>query len=393
MSLAVPRSPSVKIRSSFKRLFKIKRVQEEASNENVQESRPLARSPYEDEHKHILFQLAEADISVYKPIVHDRQLNSTSSTEDIHEIIKSQSARLVTQGKFHIYEMTTSKTKYMVCGDLVHPIFKSVHFIKINPSCYILPMSNPIRYWRIMLNTADMNILSQFELVLKDICHFKIDELNFTLDSPFTTMIEDEIEVRTFVHVDSDENEEENENNSKSVTDNNIDSENEKVLLRDLSTSTTAMDTTKTATTTTNTTPMGSAHIYQPTPIRASSTSESSRKSSILNLEKLSQSTNLTITQSIITLGQEFENDIDNDLEKISSTSSNENDLTHNFNHENVSINNSSFASGVSYANKYSLSFKSFDTSKPINFNVLDKYKDNIKDIIKEESKRHSFLF
>jgi hypothetical protein len=159
--------------------------------------------------KRILFSLTESELAVYKL---DSSSNNLSSNLNIQEIIKNNKSSLLSQGKFEIYQIN-SILNYFICGSLTHPILPSCQFIKINLNTYIVPIKNPVRYWRLTLNSEDDEIIENFESLIRSIANFKIDLLiDFTLTSPFCTLVDtsntnttnSSITLKSFINTESD---------------------------------------------------------------------------------------------------------------------------------------------------------------------------------------------
>lgn len=179
-------------RAGWKGIFRTK--QKRASITLTQP--PAQRKPHDHANRHkqeipttqrILYQINEAEISVYKPIKPAHAYDS----EDMISSLKYHSSSLITQGKFKIYKMNHSETTYFQCGDVIHPILPNLKVIKINDNTYILPMSNPKRYWKLSLNVLKND---DFDQVIDNICQFKLNPIDFDLVSPFNSFLVDDDE-------------------------------------------------------------------------------------------------------------------------------------------------------------------------------------------------------
>lgn len=162
-------------RAGWKNLFRTK------------QRKPLVRKPSEsqnqNQHKLVLFKLEESEISVYKPL--------GDTNEDLVRLLQFQSPSLISQGRFVVYKMHQNGTHYLQCGEVIHPILPNARVIKVNSDTYILPMRNPNRYWKLSLNLGHESA-DAFEAVIKRICKFQVDEVDFHLASPFNSFVADD---------------------------------------------------------------------------------------------------------------------------------------------------------------------------------------------------------
>lgn len=81
--------------------------------------------------------------------------------------------RLLGHGKFEVFQLHQKKVSYIQCGSVVYPILPKLKMLKISPNQLILPLSNPERYWRIVIDTANDSIMRDLENVFKSICQFR----------------------------------------------------------------------------------------------------------------------------------------------------------------------------------------------------------------------------
>lgn len=95
------------------------------------------------------------------------------SFEEISENMEEKQGRLLGHGKFEIFQMHMKKVSYFQCGSVIYPIFPKLKILKISKNQFILPLSNPERYWRIIIESNDQSIIENLELVFKNICHFR----------------------------------------------------------------------------------------------------------------------------------------------------------------------------------------------------------------------------
>lgn len=446
--LTVPEE-SFKSRNPFRKLMKSKSSSQKYTNStaslypsvstassgssSAHSSGPSSHRKKKDNRK-ILFDLHESEISVYKALrdTSSESLNTIDSS--IHYIIKNSKPSLIAQGKFQIYQMS-STLNYLSCGSLTHPILPSCTFVKVNINTYIIPIKNPTRYWRLTLNTEDDRIIKKFESTVRPISRFKTDILmDFTLDSPFCTIIDtfntfttsssSSVTLKSFLHVDSD------------------DELNDHVLPAKIGNAAESLP------------------LHHPIPVRPNSASTTSVKSSILHkynstnslsslntsqvscgdeiastrkaseIHAISESTEVQHIQNkssndlseslppqllldldVIT-DSDFELDLDLDLEMdlnldelymdICPKATETNNDTGRFGKRSISASDldelddvdletddllcmwNDLGDGI--AKRYSLSFKAYDLKKPVSIDVFDKYKGDIKSVLKNDS-------
>lgn len=379
-----------------------------------------------------IFRLHESEMSVYKSAKDPGDAPAIATGSSIHHIIKNSKPSLIAQGKFQIYQMN-SALNYLSCGPLTHPILPSCTIIKINTNTYIIPIKNPVRYWRLTLNTDDESILHKFESTVQPISKFKVDLLvDFTLSSPFCTIIDtstahtssSSVTLKSFLHVDSEDDSPKTENAIDALT------------------------------------------LHHPIPVRPNSASTTSLKSSILrkyntinsnsslntsqvsfaedmastrkgsDIHAVSESTEIQKCQNIkssddlngntspnLLVDLDFDSDLDLDLDleldldldqdldlslkmdsldmdshlgvmstnmkgfskgKRSISASDLDDLDEvDLDSEELLCMWNNIGDGIT--KRYSLSFKAYDLKKPISIDVFDKYRRNIKSVLKSE--------
>lgn len=166
--------------------------------------------------KTVLFTLAESEIAVYKAAT-DVPFDGSSS---IHSVIKKNKSSLIAQGKLEIYQINSIFT-YLMCGSVIHPILPSCQMIKINSNTFIIPIKNPLRYWRLTLNTENEEVVSAFQEVVQSMAKLEMDLLtDYTLSSPFCTLLDNtnitsasSVTLKSFIHIDSDEDADNSDSN------------------------------------------------------------------------------------------------------------------------------------------------------------------------------------
>ncbi|CCH41098.1 Inheritance of peroxisomes protein 1 [Wickerhamomyces ciferrii] len=115
---------------------------------------------YDPEERITLFQFPKANIYTFE---------DNSETLDDNQ----KQGRLLGHGVFEVYQMHMKKVSYFHCGSVVYPIFPRLKILKISKNQFILPLSNPERYWKINIETNDESVITELERVFRDICHFR----------------------------------------------------------------------------------------------------------------------------------------------------------------------------------------------------------------------------
>lgn len=135
----------------------------------------------DDDDKIILFESAHSKILQFE----DSNLDNESS------------GRMLGSGKFEIYQLHQKRVSYLQCGkSIIYPILPKLKILKISLNQFLVTLSNPERYWRIIIDSNEERI-NELELVLKSICCFrnlyikpeplKIDHPIFDMSSNFST--------------------------------------------------------------------------------------------------------------------------------------------------------------------------------------------------------------
>lgn len=187
---AGPKEALPKSRNPFRRLLKTSTRHSEKQRGANDQSQTHIRS--KKDNRKVLFDLQESEIAVYKNISERSMIGEAKNS--VHSVVRTNNSKssLISQGKFQIYQMNAS-LNYLTCGPLTHPIMPSSKFIKINHNTFIIPLKNPVRYWRLTLNTEDTTTIETFQALVSSIAVFKIDLIeDYTLQSPFTTFIASE---------------------------------------------------------------------------------------------------------------------------------------------------------------------------------------------------------
>lgn len=130
-------------------------------------------SSVDDEHKYLgllsqqnlqgkssLFRYQAARILVYHEQIHDPVLQSSSGT-------------LLGHGEIEIFQLHNGDVTYLLCGrSFVYPLLPKLKILRISLNQFILPLSNPERYWKINLDTEDVAVIKDLEQILQSVVKY-----------------------------------------------------------------------------------------------------------------------------------------------------------------------------------------------------------------------------
>ncbi|KAH3683805.1 hypothetical protein WICPIJ_005221 [Wickerhamomyces pijperi] len=94
------------------------------------------------------------------------------SFEQIDDSYESK-GRLIGHGKLEIYQLHQNTVNYLHCGSVVHAILPRLKILRVSFNQFIITLSKPERYWRIILDTTDESVIRELQAVFKDICSFR----------------------------------------------------------------------------------------------------------------------------------------------------------------------------------------------------------------------------
>lgn len=124
------------------------------------------------EGKASLFRCLAARILVYHEQIQDPVLQSSSGT-------------LLGHGELEIFQLHNGDVTYMACGrSFVYPLLPKLKILRINMNQFILPLSNPERYWKINIDSEDVSVIKELELVLQKVV--KYTNLSFAAANSMT---------------------------------------------------------------------------------------------------------------------------------------------------------------------------------------------------------------
>lgn len=86
---------------------------------------------------------------------------------------RASSGTLLGHGEFEIFQLHNGDVTYLACGRLfVYPLLPKLKMLRIDKNQLILPLVNPQRYWKIHIDSDDMRVISELEVVLKKIVNY-----------------------------------------------------------------------------------------------------------------------------------------------------------------------------------------------------------------------------
>lgn len=82
--------------------------------------------------------------------------------------------RLLGHGEFEIFQLHNGDVTYLSCGSsFVYPLLPKLKILRINFNQFILPLVNPERYWKIFINTENVQIINSLEKSLKRLVQYR----------------------------------------------------------------------------------------------------------------------------------------------------------------------------------------------------------------------------
>ncbi|KAF3988087.1 hypothetical protein FT663_02658 [Candidozyma haemuli var. vulneris] len=126
-----------------------------------------------------LFRYQAARILVYHEQIQDPVSQSSSGT-------------LLGHGELEIFQLHNGDVTYLACGrSFVYPLLPKLKILRISLNQFILPLSNPERYWKINIDTEDVDVIKELERILQKVVKYtnlsfaaaKTNELPSYIDS------------------------------------------------------------------------------------------------------------------------------------------------------------------------------------------------------------------
>lgn len=79
------------------------------------------------------------------------------------------SGRLLGHGTLEIFQLHNGDVTYLSCGSsFVYPLLPKLKILRISFDTFILPLVNPERYWKILVETGEEDVIAKLEAILKD---------------------------------------------------------------------------------------------------------------------------------------------------------------------------------------------------------------------------------
>lgn len=98
---------------------------------------------------------------------------------------KSSSGRLLGHGEFEIFQLHNGDVTYLACGtSFIYPLLPKLKILRIAFNHFILPLVNPDRYWKILINSDDINIIKDLENTLDKVVQYR--DLAIGAEPPIT---------------------------------------------------------------------------------------------------------------------------------------------------------------------------------------------------------------
>lgn len=119
----------------------------------------IGESLLDMEQKVTLFKFNSSRILVY-----DEQLSDKNTT----------SGRLLSHGTFEIFQLHNGDVTYISCGpSFIYPLLPKLKILRISFNQFILPLSNPERYWKIFINSNETNVIQLLESTFDRVVQYR----------------------------------------------------------------------------------------------------------------------------------------------------------------------------------------------------------------------------
>lgn len=101
-----------------------------------------------------------------KILVFDHNMNSSKPNNAL--------GRLLGHGEFEIFQLHNGDVTYLLCGaSFVYPLLPKIKILRVSFNQFILPLVNPERYWKILINTEESNVMGLLEKTLERIVRYR----------------------------------------------------------------------------------------------------------------------------------------------------------------------------------------------------------------------------
>ena len=68
---------------------------------------------------------------------------------------------LLAHGIFEIFQLHQGDVTYLSCGNnFIYPLLPKIKVFRINSNQFLLPLVNPERYWKIFINSEELNVIN-----------------------------------------------------------------------------------------------------------------------------------------------------------------------------------------------------------------------------------------
>lgn len=81
----------------------------------------------------------------------------------ILELVNQNNANgsLLAHGIFEIFQLHQGDVTYLSCGNnFIYPLLPKIKVFRINSNQFLLPLVNPERYWKIFINSEELNVIN-----------------------------------------------------------------------------------------------------------------------------------------------------------------------------------------------------------------------------------------
>ena len=79
------------------------------------------------------------------------------------ELVNQNNANgsLLAHGIFEIFQLHQGDVTYLSCGNnFIYPLLPKIKVFRINSNQFLLPLVNPERYWKIFINSEELNVIN-----------------------------------------------------------------------------------------------------------------------------------------------------------------------------------------------------------------------------------------
>ena len=94
----------------------------------------------------------------------------------ILELVNQNNANgsLLAHGIFEIFQLHQGDVTYLSCGNnFIYPLLPKIKVFRINSNQFLLPLVNPERYWKIFINSEELNVINNLINVFQNVSIYK----------------------------------------------------------------------------------------------------------------------------------------------------------------------------------------------------------------------------